>query len=241
MRAAFVFCILARVFCGAAEFETHALKVPGGGKVGLTLLSPRETGVLFTNFLADASAEKNRILENGSGVALGDVDGDRLVDIYLCALERPNALFRNLGNWKFEQVPNAGGAACVGQASTGAALVDIDGDGDLDLLVNGLSAGTRLFRNDGKGHFTEDTGSGLDRKSAATSMALADVDGDGDLDLFVTTYRSYTIRDGATSPGFRVFQRDGKWAVEPADQYEILNTPNGPQIDELAEADFLYL
>src|SRR3954468_23185814 len=203
MRAAFLFCFLAGALSGTAEFEMHSLKVPAGAKVGFTLLSAQDTGVSFTNFLADASAEKNRILENGSGVALGDVDGDGLCDIYLCALEHPNALFRNLGNWKFEEIPNAGGAACAGQASTGAVFADVDGDGDLDLLVNGLAAGTRLFRNDGKGHFTEDTGAGLERKSGATSMAFADIDGDGDLDLYVVTYRSNTIRDGAM-PGFRV-------------------------------------
>lgn len=240
MRAALLLCFAIGTISRGAEIRTRPLNIPAGAKVGFTLMSPRDTSVVFTNSLADASAEKNRILENGSGVALGDVDGDGLCDIYLCGLERPNALFRNLGNWKFAEVPYAGGAACAGQASMGAVLVDVDGDGDLDLLVNGLGAGTRLFINDGKGHFTENTASGLDRKSGATSLALADVDGDGDLDLFVTTYRSNTIRDGPT-PGFRVTQQGGAFVAEPADQYEIRNTPSGPVIDEKAEADFLYL
>src|SRR3954467_13556799 len=135
MRAAFLFCLVVGAHCRGADFQMRALEVPASGKTGFTLMSPQETGIHFTNFLADASAERNRILENGSGVALGDVDGDGLCDIYLCALERPNALFRNLGNWKFEEVAEAAGAACVGQASTGAVLVDVDGDGDLDLLV----------------------------------------------------------------------------------------------------------
>src|SRR5437870_3926652 len=88
------------LFCLGAEFDIRPLKVPVTGQTGFTLLAPRETGVNFSNALADASAEKNRILENGSGVTLGDIDGDGLCDIYLCAVERPNALFRNLGNWR---------------------------------------------------------------------------------------------------------------------------------------------
>jgi hypothetical protein len=226
--------------CVAADFQSRPLGIPASGKTGFTLLGAGETGVNFTNVLSDKAAEKNRILENGSGVALGDVDGDGLCDIYLCGLERPNALFRNLGNWKFEEVPNAGGAACAGQASTGCAFADVDGDGDLDLLVNGLASGTRLFRNDGKGHFTEDTNAGLERKSGSTSLALADIDGDGDLDLFVVTYRSFTLRDGAT-PGFEVKQAGGKLTVNPPEQFEVRESSSGPQIHEKGEPDILYL
>jgi hypothetical protein len=236
----FILSVISGALCAGAEFTTRRLDVPVGGKAGFTLMQPAETGVMFTNILADAAAEKNRILENGSGVALGDIDGDGLVDIYVCGLQRPNALFRNLGNWKFQEIPDAGGAACLGQASTGAVFADVDGDGDLDLLVNGIAAGTRLFRNDGKGHFIEDTQSGLERKSGATSLALADIDGDGDLDLFVVTYRSVTLRDGPT-PGFEVSQNGGKLAVKPEEQFEVKETAGGPQIVEKGEPDILYL
>src|SRR5687768_988552 len=101
MRASlFVIWIGGIALCHGAEFGAWRLQVPNIGKPGFTLAGASETGLSFTNSLSDASAEKNRILENGSGVALGDVDGDGLCDVYLCALERPNALYRNLGNWK---------------------------------------------------------------------------------------------------------------------------------------------
>src|SRR6266545_713229 len=66
------------------------------GQVGFHLLPPDETGVTFTNVLSDGKASENQIRLNGSGVAIGDVDGDGWCDIYLCRLEGPNALYRNL-------------------------------------------------------------------------------------------------------------------------------------------------
>src|SRR5262245_50238737 len=161
---------------------------PGtGGKTGCTLMNPTATGVWFTNVLQGDAYLTNAVAHNGSGVAIGDVDGDGWQDIYFCNLQGPNRLYRNLGNWRFEQM-DIGPAAGGGQLSTGATFADVDGDGDLDLLVNGIAAGTRLFLNDGKGHFTESQNSGLSRTASPTSMALADIDGDGDLDLYCAHY-----------------------------------------------------
>src|SRR5687767_4459131 len=173
-------------------FRSAALSIPGAGKTGFTLLSSATTGIIFSNQLSDAAAAANRILENGSGVALGDVDGDGWCDIYFCRLGGPNALYRNLGNWSFQDMAARAGVACSNQNSTGAAFADVDGDGDLDLLVNAIGGGTRLFFNDGKGRFTESSNSGLDRTLGSTSLALADADGDGDLDLYVANYRTTT-------------------------------------------------
>src|SRR6266511_437381 len=171
------------------------LPLPQGKAAGFARLEPEQTGLAFTNELSLKLVAKNRLIEDGSGVAAGDVDGDGLCDLYFCSLEGHNRLFRNRGGLKFEDVTAGAGVACAGQASTGAALADIDGDGDLDLLVNGLGAGTRLFLNDGHGKFVEKTDAGLLGESGARSLALADIDGDGDLDLYVTNYRRVTARD----------------------------------------------
>ena len=217
-------------------FRSAALAVPSVGKAGFSQLLEAQTGIVFTNHLSDAAVAENQIRLIGSGVALGDVDGDGLCDLYLCRLEGANALYRNLGNWKFEDITERAGVACPDQYSTGCALADVDGDDDLDLLVNSIGGGTRLFVNVGKGRFAEAADSGLSRRFCGTSMALADVDGDGDLDLYIANYRTTTVR----STGMKVLNVNGRQVIRPEDrdQYEI--TPAGLLLEH-GEADILYV
>jgi len=216
-------------------YRSAVLPVSKSGKAGFTLLPPQTTGINFTNILTDEKTAENQIRLNGSGVACGDVDGDGWCDIYLCGLENGNRLYRNLGGWKFEDITDSAGVACSNQFSTGAVFADVDGNGSLDLLVNGHGVGTRLFLNDGKGHFHEATGSGLVRKYAATTMALADVDGDGYLDLYVANYRTTTIR----TLGLPLLKINGRLSIRPEDSEDYELNPQG-LIIEHGEPDFLY-
>lgn len=219
-----------------------ALNPASGSKVGFSLLEPSRTGVVFTNELSDFNAAQNRILESGSGVALGDVDGDGWCDIYLCRLEGDNRLFRNLGGWRFEDVTARAGVACPNQYSTGAVFADVDGDGDLDLLVNSIGGGTRCFFNDGRGIFVEGTEGRLAKQYSGMSMALADVDGDGDLDLYVANYATTTFRDDPPGLNVEATLRNGQVVVTPPDRFIAL-TPAGGAVEliELGERDYLYL
>lgn len=214
-----------------------------GPRTGFTRMSSDRTGLCMTNTVSEAAMANNRILENGSGVALGDVNGDGLCDLYFARLEGPNELYLNRGNWRFERQPDAGGAPCANQPNTGTVLADVDGDRDLDLLVNGLGFGTRMFLNDGMGLFTESTQHRLSKRLGATSLALADIDGDGDLDLYVTNYRTTTFKDHP--PGLRVEARreaDGGVRVTPADRFLVVGERDGSaEILEQGERDFLYL
>lgn len=232
-----------------AEFESvrrFAVTPSGRGQPGLTLLSPESTGFAFTNTLTGDASLTNTVAHNGSGLALGDVDADGWVDIYLCNLEGPNRLFRNLGNWRFEELP-LGEVACEGQFSTGVVLTDVDGDGDLDLLVNGIAAGTRLFLNDGKARWTEKKDAGLSRTASPTSLALADIDGDGDLDLYCPHYiDAMTLSDPTTK--FALARQGNQWEVSKINgesgrsarwrgRFEVL--PDG-RVRELPEVHGLY-
>lgn len=183
----------------------------GAGKDGFTLLPPEQTGIFFTNTLSEKRALSSQILPSGSGVAAGDVDGDGLCDLYFCGLKTGNRLYRNLGNWKFEDITERAGVGCANLDATGAALVDINGDGFLDLIVNSLGGGTHIFFNDGKGHFTESK-QVLNAGLGGMSMALADYDGDGWLDLYIANYR---VTSAADSPDIRFNLRivDGQLVV----------------------------
>ena len=227
----------------SAEFLiTHqTLSVNSPGRSGFSRVQGSASGVLFTNEIPAEWVARNRLLEDGAGVAAGDIDGDGRCDLYFCRTVGSNALFRNLGDWTFEEVTMRAGVACVGNHSTGAVLVDVDGDTDLDLLVAGLGTGVRLFLNDGRGQFTESKNSGLRGGMGSRSLTLGDFDGDRQLDLYVANYRASTIKDSPVR--FKLTQVGGKMEVplEYRDRFTVETTDGGsPVLIELGEPDVLY-
>jgi hypothetical protein len=232
-----------------AGFRTAALTVPSGGRTGFDQLRSPQTAILFTNLFSSERGITNQIYFNGSGVAAGDVDGDGWCDLYFCGLDGNNALYRNLGNWKFKEIANEAGVACANLDATAAAFADLDGDGDLDLIVNSVGGGVLVFGNDGKGHFTPIAQPApLNERHGGMSMALADVDGDGDLDLYVTNYRTSTIRDHPNTR-LRANMVDGKPVVisvndRPVTEPDLVGRfalAENHKIVEFGEADALYL
>ncbi|PYK60464.1 MAG: RNA-binding protein, partial [Verrucomicrobia bacterium] len=130
-------------------------------------------------------------METG-GVGLLDYDADGLLDIYCvnggaldpAATNRSgNRLYRNLGNWRFEDVTERAGVGGHGEYGMGCACGDYDGDGWIDIYVTSLGRNT-LYRNNGDGTFTDVTEqAGVEGNSWSTSAAFFDYDGDGSLDL----------------------------------------------------------
>lgn len=176
--------------------QVRPLTAPPAGKPGFTLLAPEQTGLRFTNVLLPEAEARNHNLLNGSGVALGDYDGDGWCDVFLCGLNGPSALYRNRGGWRFEDVTETAGLARTNALARGAVFADVDGDDDLDLLVSYSGAGVRLFLNEGRGRFQQAPAPELHAETGSMTLALGDVDGDGDLDLYVTNYGENTIRSG---------------------------------------------
>lgn len=230
---------------------------PGASwKPGFTLLASTATGITFSNPVPEQRLINSQILPNGSGVTAGDVDGDGWCDLYFCSLKSGNRLYRNLGNWKFQDITAAAGVACADADCTGGALADIDGDGDVDLLVNTIGMGLRMFLNDGRGKFTPvRPESPLNPRHGATSLALADADGDGWLDLYIANYRSSTLMD-APNTRFNIRMDNGRPIVasingrpltdpEWTNRFEFafrMNEKGGGKFayDELGEEDAYY-
>jgi enediyne biosynthesis protein E4 len=185
------------------------------GSAGFTRLDPHSTGIHFTNVLAPSRYLTNQVLPSGAGVAAGDVDGDGWCDLFFCGLDSPNRLYRNLGGWRFEDITEAAGLADDNRDNTGATFADLNGNGHLDLIVNSIGDGTRLYFNDGTGRFTAAPKPiNLDR--AGMTATLADVNGDGHLDLYIANYRVSSIMDRPQTR-FSVRMIDGQPVVAMVD------------------------
>lgn len=225
-------------FAGVRSSPLTVFSGAGAKPEGLRAVPAALAGLHFTNALSPRDASRNQILLNGSGVAAGDYDGDGRVDLFFANLRSGGRLLRNLGGWRFQDATLEVGLGSVLAALplTGTCFADVDGDGDLDLLVNAMGGGTRLFLNQGGGRFVVATNAGLDDRSGATSLALADIDADGDLDLYVANYRTNTIR----STGFSVYNLNGRRMIRPEDRDRLEYLPDG-RVLEHGEPDQLYL
>lgn len=218
-------------------FRWAELDVSKPGKTGFSLLAAADTGIAFTNSLDEEAGAANRVLYNGSGVAVGDFDHDGLPDIFLCNLSGKNALYRNLGRFRFQDVTAQAGLDALLPQTRGAVFADVNGDGFLDLLISVTGRGVLTFLNDGHGRFLDSTAAaGTGGKLGSTTMALADVDGNGTLDLYIANYRTDDIRDhGQVS----VSMVNGRPVMRGADTNRFLLV-NG-QLAECGQPDQLLL
>ena len=164
--------------------------------------------------------------DHGTAVAVADVDGDGLLDLYFVNQVGKNRLYRNLGGGRFEDITERAGVGVGDRACVGAAFADIDNDGHPDLFVTSVREGNILFHNDGHGTFTNITvPAGVAGSGGHSSGAVFfDYDGDGLLDLFVTYVGKYTRNER---------RPDGLW-VSFGDAFA------GHLHPERAEASILY-
>jgi hypothetical protein len=127
------------------------------------------------------------------GAAVGDYDRDGWPDLYVTRIDASPILFRNKGDGTFADVTEASGLARHGHTN-GAAWIDVDNDGDLDIYVQVVGYDRNLlYINDGKGHFAEEgVARGIAQDDgdlkAGTSVAVGDYDRDGWLDMHVAEW-----------------------------------------------------
>lgn len=167
------------------------------------LLPPSKTGVTFANTLPerpDFNILNYLYYYNGGGVAAGDIDGDGLVDLYFTSNLGSNKLYRNKGNYQFEDITDSAHVADAAGWKTGVTMADVNGDGRIDIYVSAVDylnehGRNALYINNGDGTFTERAKEyGLDFAGYSTQALFFDYDGDGDLDMFLLNHSTHTER-----------------------------------------------
>ncbi len=189
---------LARLVAGQPEglesraFNPRPAQLPGATM--FTNLPSDQTGLAVINSYDDpamwgAHYREFSLGAIGTGVAIGDYDGDGRPDIFIVSKTGPNHLYRNLGGFRFEDVTEkAGVAGPVGAWKQGVAFADVNNDGRLDLYVCRFGAPNLLYINQGNGSFTEEGAArGLALNDASSMGAFCDYDHDGWLDVYVQT------------------------------------------------------
>jgi hypothetical protein len=166
-----------------------------------------ESGIAFRHRIVDDAGKtyKAAHYDHGNGIAIADVDGDALWDIYFVSQVGGNELWRNLGGGRFEDITASAGVAIGGRIGVTASFADIDNDGDADLYVTTVRGGNALFENDGRGRFTDiSRRSGLDYVGHSSAAVFFDYNRDGRLDLFLVNVGRYTT-DAIGGEGHRFY------------------------------------
>ncbi len=160
-------------------------------------LAPEVTGIRTENNYADPKMkgvlyQEFETSSIGTGITIGDYDGDGRPDIFVVSKTESCRLFHNLGGFKFEDVTDRAGVGDQGADALiwkqGATFVDVNNDGRLDLYVCRYAAPNLLYINQGDGTFKEEAHArGLDISDSSVMAAFCDYDRDGWLDVCICT------------------------------------------------------
>lgn len=192
------------ILLGLAPVALSFSQPPAPSKSIFTEIT-QQAGITWRQFSGE-SPDRFLIETMGGGVAFLDFDADGLLDIFLVnggetpkgksATPVRNALYRNLGHGKFEDVAAKAGVDRLDFYGMGIAVGDYDNDGFPDLFVTGYPA-SALFHNNGNGTFTQitDKAGVANTGRWAASAAWFDYDNDGRLDLVVTNYVKFSLDD----------------------------------------------
>jgi hypothetical protein len=216
----------------------------------------QETGLYFKNTITPTNSLN--ILDylyyyNGGGVALGDINNDGLLDIFLSANQEKNKLFINKGNLQFEDITAKSNVSGNSSWNTGAVMGDVNGDGLLDIYVcavvgvHGFYGYNELYINNGDETFTESAQQyQLDFDSYSSSAAFLDFDLDGDLDIYLLNHSIHTQESFGKADlrykrneqtGDRLLRNDGGTFTDVSESAGIFGGINGYGLG-ISVADF---
>ena len=185
---------------GRTPFKPRAASA---GATRFATLPPEQTGLTVVNAYDDPEMWGRHYREFslgaiGTGVAIADYDDDGRPDVFVVYKTGTNRLYRNLGDFRFEDVTERAGVGGPGGAwQQGAAFADVNNDGRPDLYVCRFNAPNLLYLNRGDGTFSEEAAArGLALTDASSMAAFHDYDRDGWLDVYVQT----NVLDGERRP-----------------------------------------
>jgi hypothetical protein len=193
-------------------------------------LSVERSGIDFTNSL-DYSEQLNpytfKNFYNGGGVAIGDINNDGLADIYFCGNMVSNKLYLNKRDLKFEDITEKSQTGSKDVWSTGVSMIDINGDGWLDIYVcksgppGGKKRHNELFINNGDLTFNNKAKEyGLDLTGLSVHAAFFDYDRDGDLDC-------YLLNNSIKSIGSFKLMKDKRLEADTLGANKLFRNDNG--------------
>jgi enediyne biosynthesis protein E4 len=211
------------------------------------LMDNEAIGINFINdveYTEEYNTYTYRNFYNGGGVGIGDINNDGLADIYFTGNIVDNKLYLNLGNMRFRDITESAGVACPDVWSTGVSMVDINGDGWLDIYVcksGDPAAGNRkneLFINNGDLTFTEQAEAyGIADLGLSTHAAFFDYDRDGDLDCYLlnNSFQSVTGYDPSVNQrevrdpmgGNKLYRNEGDYFRDVSEEAGIYGSAIG--------------
>jgi len=228
----YLFCFQTLIGCADHE-KKRFIRIPAS-----------ESGIAFQNTLRETS-EFNifnyMYFYNGAGVAVGDVNGDDLPDMYFTSNQGSNKLYLNRGDLKFDDITDTAGVQGLDGWATGVTMVDVNSDGRMDIYVSYIGDylifkdRNQLFINEG----LDDSGIpkfvdrameyGLDLVGFSTQACFFDYDNDGDLDMFML---NHSLHQNGT------FGKAGtlRNQTHPTSGDKLLRNDNGKYVDVTKEA-----